>query len=425
MDFEAQVAKSGGVILAPRLAKPLAAAGGAVLIGLAVAVTAQIDRSVERGVPPIDSSANFEVTGVLVDVSGANADAARTGGWRLAQRRGWAQLWARANDRPVAQAPALPDSTLDTIVAGIEVEEERISPRRYVARLGVLFDRARAGQLLGAKGGMRRSPPMLVIPLTVSGGTAQAFEARTDWQRAWARFRSGGSPIDYVRPVGNGIDPLILNAGQAGRPGRGWWRMLLDRYGAADVVVPTVRLTRLWPGGPVIGRFAALHGVDQRRIAAFTLTAADADALPRMLDDAVRRIDAAYAAALRSGDLSADPSLVIEEEVADDLLESVAADPAPPPAAGPQSILLLQVDTPTDQALMQTEAALRGLAGVVGANTTSVALGGVSLIRVTWSGDPTTFRAALAARGIAVRGVLVEQMPPPAAVTPQSPQPTP
>ncbi|MCP5810208.1 hypothetical protein NL321_29090, partial [Klebsiella pneumoniae] len=83
---------------------------------------------------------------------------------------------------------------------------EMIGPRRYIARLGVLFDRARAGQILGVSGARLRSAPLLVIPVTYQGGAATVFERRTDWQRAWARFRTADSAIDYVRPNGAGID---------------------------------------------------------------------------------------------------------------------------------------------------------------------------------------------------------------------------
>jgi len=218
------------------------------VLGLAGFAYAQIEGN-DRGVPPIDSSANYEVGNVAVDVSAKNADQARTFGWRLAQRRAWKMLWAKVNNQPEADAPNLSDGALDSMVAGIEVEDEQIGAHRYIAHLGVLFDRSRAAQALGQAQAGIRSVPMLVIPVMWSGGAPQSFEHRTEWQKAWARFRSGGSPIDYVRPVGNGLDPLILNVAQTGRPGRGLWRGLLDQYGASDVVVPIVQIVRRYPGG--------------------------------------------------------------------------------------------------------------------------------------------------------------------------------
>src|SRR3546814_2116700 len=108
------------------------------------------------------SDLDFLASGILVDVTGDNADDARSKGWREAQRKGWAQLYRRLNG---TDGPALGDSVLDGIVTSIVVEDEQIGPRRYVAKLGVQFDRVRAGQILGVSGRTLRSPPLLVIPV--------------------------------------------------------------------------------------------------------------------------------------------------------------------------------------------------------------------------------------------------------------------
>ena len=66
------------------LALPLLAGGG-------VLVHAQIEGP-KRGIPPIASSGDFEVTGVIVNATGKNADEARRAGWEEAQRKAWEQL---------------------------------------------------------------------------------------------------------------------------------------------------------------------------------------------------------------------------------------------------------------------------------------------------------------------------------------------
>ncbi|NIJ07042.1 hypothetical protein FHS31_000624 [Sphingomonas vulcanisoli] len=385
------------------------ATGTAVALGLAAWGLAQIEGS-DRGVPPIDSAANYEVGGIQVDVVGKTAEQARMVGWRLAQRRGWQQLWAKANNLPANQAPNLSDGQLDQVVAGVSVEDEQIGAHRYIARLGVLFDRGRAGDLLGAHGGGPRSAPTLVIPVMWSGGVAQSFEHRTDWQKAWARFRSGGSPIDYIRPVGTGLDPLLLNVAQAGRPGRGWWRMILDQYGASDVVVPTVHLERRFPGGPVIAHFIAYHGPDSKEVARFDLVARDSNDLARMLDEGVRRIDQAYADTFREGGLIADPTLVAEPAAVKDLGEEAATEEtgdagatAAPATGGPVQTFTIQVETPDAATESAIEQAVRGLPGVKSATTPSLALGGVSLMRVEFAGDVAALRAAAFGAGLQLR----------------------
>ena len=387
--------------LADRLFRPVPLSILCVTLFAAALAFAQLERADERGVPPIDGSGSYEVSGVQVDVAARTSEQARSGGWREAQRKGWKMLWARVNGKPVENAPGLPDSTLDSISGGIVVEREQIGPNRYIASLGVLFDRARAGELLGVKGAMRRSAPMLVIPIQWSGGTPVSFESRTEWQKAWARFRSNNSPVDYVRVSGTGADPVLLNAAQTRRPGRGWWRMLLDQYGAADIVVPEVVLFRQWPGGPVIGRFVARHGPDGTVIDQFTLTADNGDALPAMLDRGIERIDAAYVRALQEGAFKADKSLVIETPVEEVPIEDVLNQLA----VAATSTIMVQAETPDAAALRANEVTLRGMAGVTAVQTGSLALGGTSIFRVSFSGPPAAFREALVSRGWQVEDV--------------------
>ncbi|HTG39962.1 heavy-metal-associated domain-containing protein [Sphingomonas sp.] len=354
-----------------------------------------------------DGSGSFEVSGVTVDVSGSSADAARTGGWRLAQRKGWSML----SQRLTGKAGSLPDSTLDSLVTGIVVENEEIGPGRYIARLGVLFNRNRAAEILGVSGFLTRSPPLLVLPLMRSGGVVTTFERDNEWVDAWARFRTGNTTIDYIRPAGNGPDALLMNAGLTGRPGRGWWRNVLDQYGASDVLIPQVALYRQWPGGPVIGVFRAGHGPDNRELARFSLRVANADGVDALLDTGVRRLDEAYQSALRGGILRPDP-----------LLEFVPPSVEPTPTPGlpddipvieggdtmlpsaPVASVTLQFETPGVAAVNAAEASVRAIPNVRSAVTSSLALGGTSLMRVEFAGDPAVLAVALESRGWRVEG---------------------
>ena len=283
-----------------------------VFLGLSGALYAQLE-SAERGILPIDSSGTLEITGIHVDVGGKDAASARYAGWRVAQRQGFRMLWAKTHKRPINEAPNLNDSVLDTLVSSITVEREQIGPNRYIADLGILFDRARAGELLGIGGVSQRSQPMLLIPITITGGTATTVELRNAWQRAWAQFRTSQSPIDYVRVSGLGVDPMLVNAAQTERPGRGWWRNIVDLYGAADILVAEVQLHRLYPGGPAQARFIGRHGPDNEIIGGFTLTAANSEGVPEMMAEGVRRMDQLFATALAAGALERDPTLDIPE----------------------------------------------------------------------------------------------------------------
>ncbi len=419
--------QKNAVITRKSLFRPLPLAAALFLGGSAVAVVAQIEGG-DRGVVPTDNQSSFEVNGISVDVYANNAEAARFAGWREAQRQGWRLLWQK--NHPGGGAPALGDGILDSMVSGIIIEDEQIGPNRYVARLGVLFDRVRASQVLGVSGSFARSAPMLVIPVVWSGGVAETFESRTEWQKAWARFRAGQSPIDYVRPSGSGADPLLLNAAQTGRRGRKWWRELLDQYGAADVLAPQVRLERAFPGGPVTGYFSARFGPDNKILQNFVLQASSSEGLPAMLDAGVKKMDEIYGDALSAGRLMPDPTLIIEQPVSQEEIkksveeaEKQTSQPVRsindlPPEDAPVlttdapvsttsqtvSTFTIQFDTPDVGSVGSIESSVRGVSGVRSASTTSLALGGVSVMRVTFSGESDALRSALAARGFRVSG---------------------
>ena len=402
-----------------------------IALGVSGVIYAQLETA-DRGILPLDTSNTLEIGGIHVDVAGADAQSARYAGWRMAQRQGFKALWAKMHNAPISQAPDLPDGTLDQIVSSINVEREQIGPLRYIADLGVLFDRARAAQFLGVEGGkVERSAPMLLIPVTVSGGTATSVELRNAWQRAWAQFRAAQSPIDYVRVSGMGSDPLLVNAAQTKRPGRGWWRNLLEMYGATDILIAEVQLQRLYPGGPARGRFIARHGPDDEIIGGFTLTAPNSDGIPAMMAEGARRIDALYAQALAAGQLSRDPSLDLPPPpILPQLTETRPAAPA-------SLVNSFQVQVTGNNVTVYNFAMahLRTMAGVESASPQQINPGGTSYILVTYKGDISQLAAALSSRGWVVdfAGTVVRMhsnsdkppaLPPPPVQSPPAPAAT-
>lgn len=390
----------------------------ALLLALAIAgisaLLAQIEG--ERGIPPMASSQDIQVTGIEVNVHADSAEEAREKGWQEAQRKAWAKL----------NGPKMADGQLDAMVAAIVIEREQIGPRRYIATLGVIFDRAKAGQYVATEGGAARmrSAPLLVIPVLYSGGVRQVFEVRGPWQRAWANFQSAASPIQYVRPTGAGGDSLIVTAGQAGRRSRLWWRTVLDQFEASDVLIPVARLDRQWPGGPVRGTFTARYGPDNKYLESFTLTANSEAGVPQMLNTALVRMDIIYRDALAQGFLTPDPSLTAGEWQIDAALAELAAklrlaqDAAKLPertdetgtgktpqaqstatAAPTVSTIAVQFSSPDAAAVDAALGAVRGAPGVRGAATSSIAIGGTSVMRVTLAGDINALAAGLRAQG--------------------------
>lgn len=355
---------------------------------LTLSASAQMEDG-DRGILPIDSEGVLEVEGIEVDVEAENAEAARYAGWRIAQRDGFAKLWARNKKRPVSEAPRLNDATLDSMVSAIVVEEEYIGPTRYRATLGVLFDRARAGAMVGEGRVGRRSPPMLLIPLTISGGTATTVETRNPWQRAWAQYRTSESQVDYVRPSGLGVDPLLINEAATRRPDARWWRGVADYFQAANILVAEVTLHRSYPGGPARARFVARAGRDREVLGQFTMTAVDSDAIPEMMARAVERMDTIYENAFRSGDLDVDRALIVR----------AAPRKVEETKEVPLAMYRVRLVSGDGAALSDGLDGLRSVPGVESVVENSLAIGGVSAITISYRGEIDDLRRALYARG--------------------------
>jgi hypothetical protein len=405
-------------VLPRRPATVATALGGVALAGLLALAGPQLWAQIEgdRGIVPLASTSDIQISGIAVDTTGDNGLDARDKGWALAAREAWKK----------AGGPDMDEGSIQSMVSAIVVEKEQVGPRRYIATLSVVFDRARAGQYLGGTGGpgVKHSAPMLVIPVLYSGGTAQVFEVKGAWQKAWAEYRNGTSGMDYVRPVGAGGDSLLLTAGQPGRRSRAWWRNVLDQFGASDVVIPEARLERQWPGGPVRGTFTARYGPDNTFLGSVTLTANDEAGVPAMLAEGAARIDQMYGAALADGRLKPDSSLNVHAQIDPGLAALIAAGQAQETSATPGATpsdgatpvpnatttaapvethtFTIQFASPDAGAVDAALGAVRSAPGVKGASTTSLAMGGTSLMRVTYEGEIGTLAEALRARGFKV-----------------------
>lgn len=404
------------------LRRMAAALVAVVLLSAGYLVVAQV--AGERGIAPTASSADIEVRGIEVDVTADSGAEARNKAWQQAQREAWKKV----------NGPPLSDGQLSSLVSSIVIQRERVAPKRYIATLGVVFDRQRAGRYLGGSARARASAPMLLIPVMISGGTITTFEVRNPWQRAWAQFNPGSSRIDYVRPNGAGGDSLLLNYGQTGRRSRAWWRTTLDQYGAADVLSPVTRLEHQFPGGPITGTFTARYGPDSQVLETFSLEAQSPAQLDAMLVQAVERLDGIYEAALAEGKLQPDPTIrvggggEIDPAIArlieigrairarEAAARNAAANPgqgaegstpsdtptaAPPPAAVRNYVV--QFATPDAGAFDGALSGVRGTPGVRGVAVTSTAMGGTSVMSVSYGGSIEELAAALRSRGFAVR----------------------
>lgn len=398
------------------IASGIALAGGAGWL-------AQAQVGGQRGIAAVAASRDIQVSDIEVDVRGDTGVEARERAWKEAQVKAWEKL----------DGPNLSDSQIYGMVSAIVVQRERLGPKRYIATLGVIFDRQKANSYLGDDGMSRRSAPMLLLPVTMSGGTQLMYEQRNPWQRAWAEFQAGQSSVNYVRPSGAGGESLLLTYGQTNRRSRVWWRDILDSFGAADVLIPIASLRYSYPGGPIEGTFTARHGPDNEFLDSFTMRAESPEQLPAMLEQAVRRFDAVFQVALTDGTIRPDPTLNVKTgdlnpEIArlvelgrrlraqDEALAQAASQPteasggaisaAPinaPPPEGSVALYTVQFQTPDASSFGSVLAAVRGTPGVRSTGVRSTAIGGTSVMTVSYSGSIAQLAEALRGQGFTVQ----------------------
>ncbi|QZD94933.1 heavy-metal-associated domain-containing protein [Qipengyuania gelatinilytica] len=406
----------------PRRARYALIASGIALAGGA-GWLAQAQVGGQRGIAAVAASRDIQVSDIEVDVRGDTGVEAREKAWKEAQVKAWEKL----------DGPNLSDSQIYGMVSAIVVQRERLGPKRYIATLGVIFDRQKANSYLGDDGMSRRSAPMLLLPVTMSGGTQLIYEQRNPWQRAWAEFQAGQSSVNYVRPSGAGGESLLLTYGQTNRRSRVWWRDILDSFGAADVLIPIASLRYSYPGGPIEGTFTARHGPDNAYLDSFTMRAESPEQLPAMLEQAVRRFDAVFQVALADGTIKPDPTLNVKTgdlnpEIArlvelgrrlkaqDEALAQVASQPteasggaisaAPintPPPEGSVALYTVQFQTPDASSFGSVLAAVRGTPGVRSTGVRSTAIGGTSVMTVSYSGSIAQLAEALRGQGFTVQ----------------------
>lgn len=166
------------------------------------------------------------------------------------------------------------------------------------------------------------------------------------------------------------------------------------------------------------GTFTARYGPDNRFLGSFTLTAKSEADLPKMLEDAIGRLDGIYTQALVAGVLKPDPTLNMAAEIDPKLIEQTLASAGPvatpasattpeatpsaaatPTAAAGGATITIQFATADGPAVDAGMAAVRGIPGVKSAVSSSIAIGGTSVMRVTYAGEIDTLAAALRAQG--------------------------
>ena len=212
-----------------------------------------------------DSSA-FLVRDVAVDASAENATEARD----IALAEGHSVAFRRLIARIVPSAaawtvPQLDADDLAPLVQSFEVDDEKTSRVRYLARLTFQFDRAAVRRFLhlrGVKFAVARARPRLVLPVLRSAGVHLLWDRPNPWREAWSDLSEVDGLVPLVIPEGDLQDLRDISARQAlsGDPER--LRAIAMRYGAGSVAVVVATRDRTGGSPPAIRVSTATFGTD-------------------------------------------------------------------------------------------------------------------------------------------------------------------
>jgi hypothetical protein len=187
----------------------------------------------------------FAIVGVAVEKIGATAAAARAEAMAEGQRQAFQRLMRRLIPAGGAErVPTPPAARLSDLVRDIEVEDEKVSPGRYSAKITVRFKPEPIRTMLRADNiafADALSRPVLVVPVFETGGRSVLWDDPNPWREAWnARLPRDGL-VPFVVPAGELADLSSLNAEQAKALDDGRIKALAARNGTADSIVASAR----------------------------------------------------------------------------------------------------------------------------------------------------------------------------------------
>ena len=208
----------------------------------------------------------FLVRDVAVDASAENATQARdmalADGHSVAFRRLIARIVPMA---AVKTVPQLDSGDIAPLVQSFEVDGEKTSRVRYLARLTFQFDRAAVRRFLRARGvpfAVTRAKPRLVLPVLRMAGTHLLWDRPNPWREAWAGLSEVDGLVPLLTPAGDLQDLRDVSARQAisGDPRR--LRAIAKRYGAGSVAVMVATRGRAGGSPLAVNVSTATYGVE-------------------------------------------------------------------------------------------------------------------------------------------------------------------
>ena len=183
----------------------------------------------------------FTVENVAVDATAETAAEARG----IALAEGNAQAFRRLIARlvPVERQADFPVFEADKIAALIrdfEVDQEKTSRVRYLARLKIRFNRAAVRDALRDSGipyAETQSKSLVVLPVFRRAGAYLLWDNPNPWREGWSALPATDGLVPIVVPRGGLQDLSFISAEQAVRGDGGRLIAIARRYGAEGALV--------------------------------------------------------------------------------------------------------------------------------------------------------------------------------------------
>lgn len=190
----------------------------------------------------------YRVEGIAVDVSAANAVAAREQAIQQAQREGLRRLLQRLTaPEDAGRLPAVGPLRLPEYVRSFEIADERVAPTRYLATLNVAYQAPAVQRLLDERGiayVAEPSRPILVVPAVRDGGRLVLWQEEGPWRQAWGSAVSAAPFLQLVLPLGDLDDISALSPEQAAARDAAAFGRLAQRYDAENAVLAVAQPTQ-------------------------------------------------------------------------------------------------------------------------------------------------------------------------------------
>jgi hypothetical protein len=163
---------------------------------------------------PVETSP-FAVQGVEVDVTDANAAAAKGKALTDVQMKAFVQLAEKLGNADIAAEMAkLEPKQVIPLLKSLSIEEEKISPGRYQGKFTVRFLPEKIKSLFSKAGiemPANQGPALLVVPVWKNEQGQTSLWDDNPWRKAWLGLNAQQAQIPLIIPLGDQDDSSTLS----------------------------------------------------------------------------------------------------------------------------------------------------------------------------------------------------------------------